>query len=118
MVTNKQRPRNGKRVDTMINALAHPRRRSVLEALSDLSDDPVDFETIVDRVQWLEATDESDANRRQIARSLHHVHLPKLADIGVIVYDSERRQITHQRTRVADVLAVASRAVAVERSPT
>ncbi len=100
----------------MVDALAHPRRRNVLEALSDLSADPVDFDTLVDRVSRLETGEgRTDPDRRQIATSLHHIHLPKLADIGVIVYDSRRRRVSHQRTRVADVLAVASRAVTVER---
>lgn len=36
-----------------------------------------------------------------IRTQLHHVHLPKMADLGVIAYDSDTRQIEPPRVLIA-----------------
>ncbi|WP_139246539.1 DUF7344 domain-containing protein [Halogranum amylolyticum] len=90
----------------MQEVLSDPRRRSILQELAALADEEVSFETLVDRVAKQEPVD-----RDRLASDLHHIHLPKLADLGVITYDAQSRNITHHTCRVADVLALASEAL-------
>ncbi|EJN58736.1 hypothetical protein HSB1_32140 [Halogranum salarium B-1] len=90
----------------MQDVLGDPRRRRVLRELADLPTEQVDFETLADRVAQTAPTD-----RERLASDLHHIHLPKLADLGVITYDAKHRTITHHTCRVADVLALASEAL-------
>jgi hypothetical protein len=97
---------NRDRIQRVRDVLGDPRRRSALQELSTLADDEVNFETLVDRLAAREAVD-----RDRLAGNLHHIHLPKLADLGVITYDAETREITHHTCRVADVLALASEAL-------
>jgi hypothetical protein len=97
---------NRDRIKRVQDVLGDPRRRSVLQELSALADEDVDFETLVDRVAQREP-----GERDRLASDLHHIHLPKLADLGVITYDAKRRDITHHTCRVADVLALASEAL-------
>jgi uncharacterized protein YqfB (UPF0267 family) len=97
---------NRNRVQRVQDVLGDPRRRSVLQELAALSTEEVSFETLADRVAQRDAMD-----RDRIVHDLHHIHLPKLADLGVITYDAENRHITHHTCRVADVLALASEAL-------
>lgn len=44
------------------------------------------------------AANEDDASQvEQVAVALHHVHLPKMAELGVLSYDPERHQIEPHR---------------------
>ena len=77
--------------DAVLDCLAHDRRRSALRslradqtstALADLADDVA--------LREREASDPapSDAAIERVAVSLHHAHLPKLADADLVQYDS------------------------------
>lgn len=94
------------RVQRVQEVLGNPQRRSVLQELASLAGDEVSFETLADRVAQREPLD-----RDRVASDLHHIHLPKLADLGVITYDVNSQRITHHTCRVADVLALASEAL-------
>lgn len=89
------------RVQHVRDVLGHPRRRGLLDELASLGSEHVRFETLVDRV-----VSRGPSDRDAVASDLHHVHLPKLAELGVISYDTERRHVTHHTCRVADVLAL------------
>ncbi|ELY53804.1 hypothetical protein C491_20886 [Natronococcus amylolyticus DSM 10524] len=77
--------------------LANRRRRLVLRRLAE-SDAPVSVDDLVDHVVLAEDGSESrsvasvgDAvigTRRRVRLSLHHVHLPKLAEANVVDVDS------------------------------
>lgn len=70
--------------------LADARRRAAIRSLAD-RDVPLELsalaEDVVDRSG--EAVEPTD-----VAVSLHHVHLPKLAECGVVEYDSESNRVT------------------------
>jgi predicted transcriptional regulator len=73
-------------VDDCFEAVADPRRRYVLDAMTD--GDPIPIPDLVDRVAaW------SSVNRDRTATSLRHVHLPKLAELGLVSRDEERDRI-------------------------
>lgn len=79
-------------VDRVFSSLAAQRRRLVLDYLLDAEAGRASFDELVDHV--VEADTRSPSpDREAIATSLHHTHLPKLADGGLIHYDSERGSI-------------------------
>ncbi|WP_135852655.1 winged helix-turn-helix domain-containing protein [Halorussus salinus] len=67
-------------VDDCFHVVADPRRRCVLDALAD--GDPRSVPALADRI-----ADRSSVDRDRAATSLRHVHLPKLAEYGVVVHD-------------------------------
>lgn len=79
-------------VDALFDVLSIERRRIVLEYLLR-QDGPVAVEELVDHIvaksQSLDDT-QSDDLRSQVSLSLHHVHLPKMADAGMAEYDRDR----------------------------
>ncbi|WP_254810536.1 DUF7344 domain-containing protein [Natronosalvus amylolyticus] len=76
--------------------LADPVRRYVLYYLSE-QETPVSFDRLTTRVAaW--RTDSTpdvvdDATLTEMRTALYHVHLPKLADLGVITYESNPGEI-------------------------
>ncbi|UPV74433.1 helix-turn-helix domain-containing protein [Halorussus limi] len=73
-------------VDDCFEAVADPRRRWVLDAVAD--GDPISVPDLADRV----AARSSVAYERA-ATSLRHVHLPKLAEFGMVAHDRERDRV-------------------------
>lgn len=73
------------------------KRRLVLDDLRDQTD-PVALEdlaaTVSKRDNSLDSSDEETV--QQVKARLHHVHLPKLADFGVLGYDAETQQVEPQ----------------------
>lgn len=76
--------------------LADPHRRAVLERL-DRTVDGLEIEALAARV----AAELSDApetvdddDRRRVLLALHHNHLPKLADHGLLEYDLDAGIVT------------------------
>jgi hypothetical protein len=54
---------------------------------------------------------------RDTATTLHHVHLPKLTSVGAIRYDaSQRRVVSVDRERVAELLELAGEEVSTVRA--
>lgn len=83
--------------DQLFDALADERRRAVLDALS-AAEQPVDVHRLAERVAARERRGDDagrpprDAVRRALV-SLHHAHLPKLADAGLVEYDADARVV-------------------------
>lgn len=77
----------------LLRAVANDRRRTTLSVLADAST-PIDARTVARRVASREAADTvaTVANDRiqDVHVSLHHVHLPALADVGLASYDPDR----------------------------
>ena len=74
--------------------LAADRRRIAIEVLAERSL-PVTLDDLVDGVLEREAGAESptDTQRSKVALSLHHIHLPAMADYDVVEYDYAERRI-------------------------
>lgn len=73
----------GRSLDAVFETLASERRRNALYVLYQ-SAGPLSVSTLAEEVAELEG---ADAER--VATALFHVHLPKLADIGVVEYDTD-----------------------------
>lgn len=87
--------------------LADRRRRRVVDALADLQP-PVSVERLAAAVADREPG-ETPASPDDVAVSLHHVHLPKLAAVDVVDYDPETTTVTGERTARLGPLAAAER---------
>lgn len=77
-------------LDTVFELLSDARRRYLLYYLYTINEDVAEFEAAVDGVYEYEAagTDTGDhATRENIKIELHHNHLPRLANAGVVDYD-------------------------------
>lgn len=81
----------GDNQDDLFAALSHTHRRVVLQYLRTTGT-PVSLDDIVTKLVAWEAdqssSNESAADRATFEVSLPHVHLPKLADAGLIEYDA------------------------------
>ncbi|WP_449289388.1 DUF7344 domain-containing protein [Natrinema versiforme] len=81
--------------------LSHQRRRAVLDLLlthdqlltvSDIRNE------IIEKEQDTEITEIPSEQVKQVHISLHHVHIPKLAEEGVISYDPNRNLVEPTET--------------------
>ena len=105
---------NHNSLDRLFEVLTEHRRRYVLYYL-DRTDDPV--VTVADLADqlctwerdWDDQTEQpSNKHQENIRIDLHHVHLPKLGDAGLIDYDA-RSQTLHSRLGESLVDAVQER---------
>lgn len=80
-------------LDSLFQCLAKWRRRIVLSHLLAIEDRPVTIDELVDAVSEAESYS-SSSDPESVAITLDHVHLPLLADTGVIEYDRERGIVT------------------------
>lgn len=92
--TPRERPEIGTAlsIDTVLELVANQRRRFALYAMIDSADDLVDFETLIEEVSTLEAARTHTAltheQYRDVAVDLYRWHLPVLADVGVVDFDT------------------------------
>lgn len=85
------------RLDDVMSALSAEQRRAVVRVLVRSDEAVLGFDTLVDRVagevQPAEVGSSARDHRRRVRTELHHVHLPKLAEYGMVVHDTERMQV-------------------------
>lgn len=77
-------------LDTVFDLLSNSRRRYLLYYLAEVDDDVVELSAAVGAVGEYEATEPDAGGRspREATRiALHHDHLPRLANAGVVDYD-------------------------------
>ncbi len=74
-------------VDDLLEVLARPRCREILEFLLDASDHEASFDACVEHVT------RTGDDPRPVAIQLHHADLPLMAEEGLLVYDSRRKRI-------------------------
>lgn len=84
--------------DSVCDAIADARRRAVCQYLAAADDGVVTLEEVTTHVDTEErADDDGQPTSRdcyhRTAAALHHVHLPRLADDGILEYSPERRLI-------------------------
>ncbi|PGF16743.1 hypothetical protein CP556_11855 [Natrinema sp. CBA1119] len=92
-------------IDSSFTALSDPSRRSLCRYAMRTETERVSSEELVDYV--VERAPEpvaADADRQTIALELHHVHLPKLANAGLIEYDRQNDVVHVDRATIADRL--------------
>lgn len=73
--------------------LAHERRRLVLRLLDDVST-PIATTELAELIVECEREDPTAEARRVVAVSLHHAHLPRLDDAGVVAYDPDEGAVS------------------------
>ena len=77
--------------DELFDALSHAHRRYAIYTLRAFG--PMAFDDLADVVTgWLYSRNGETAlrsDRRRVASSLHHVHIPKLLDTAVVTRDDE-----------------------------
>ena len=81
-------------LDELFEVLADGHRRRVLAYLADTDDGVAAFSELIEHVAG-DSTGES-TDKERVAVSLHHSHLPKLADASLVEYDP-RSQIVRYR---------------------
>ena len=74
--------------DVLFDALSNAHRRYVVAQLSR-HDGELRVDELAERLAAWEAERGEPAAPDRVASMLHHVHLPKLADIGLVEYDPE-----------------------------
>ena len=89
--------------------LAHPVRLSVVRHLLETDEPAVDTETLVEAVV---DDPKLDAERRSAAIALRHVHLTRMADLGVVAYDADDDRVQIDRTELTRALERARSTVA------
>jgi hypothetical protein len=80
--------------DALFDALADPTRRRVAQHLDDAGDATI--EELADVVVGWRLPRErviETAERERVATALHHSHLPKLADAGLLWYDGDGGEV-------------------------
>jgi len=73
--------------------LANDRRRHLLDILEGV-DATVRVRRLAERIGEREAAVDERVDVESVLLTLHHVHLPKLADADVVAYDPEDRTVT------------------------
>ena len=83
--------------DALFDVLSNPRRRFILTCLEEFST-PVPLRDVAHELAtWerdAEITEISADDVTSIRVSLYHVHIPKMADVGLVEYDEERDAVT------------------------
>ena len=78
--------------DGLLSAVAHEYRRATLELLQGASDETLAYDALVDgvadRVRDEDAARASDDHRRRVRIALHHTHLPKLEEAGMVDHEA------------------------------
>lgn len=83
-------------LDAIFDLLSHHRRRAILKlllthdralTLTDLRNE------ILETDQEVEITEIDGEQVKRVHASLHHTHVPKLAEAGIVVYDRDRHVV-------------------------
>lgn len=84
-------------LDSLFQCLVKRRHRIILSYLLTIEDRSVTIDELVDAVIEAESyssSPSSSTDPESVAITLDHVHLPLLADTGLIEYDRERGTVT------------------------
>jgi hypothetical protein len=103
---------DGSGVDTerAFELLAHSRRRELMRCLVETPDRTWHVASLASDVVSRGRTWAGSPEVRDIVVSLHHVHLPKLDDAGLIAYDPRSRTVSNvDREAIAAVFEAADR---------
>lgn len=95
--------------DTIHDLLSSGRRRHLISYLLERQDETVGVDEVIDWITREERPDPgSIGHRERVAIDLHHVHIPKLADAGVIEHDPVAETIRYDGPEALATLLAAS----------
>lgn len=101
----------------MIDALAHGRRRNVCEVLSAAGREFLSLEAMSERVAARrENRTDVPADAQTVKVELHHVHLPKLDEAGLLEYDHETNTVYYETDPVVEAIAGGDRPMKAARA--
>lgn len=85
-------------VAELVAVLSDRRRLSVVEYLDDGGDSMVGLDELADYLVEEERTPGKAAgeSRRDVAISLHHHHLPKMSDVGIVSYHRDSKTVRYR----------------------
>lgn len=83
-------------LDRLFSILANERRRRILLYLHGKDDDVATFMELIDYLMVCEAESVDDLEGDEVAMALYHAHFPKLADAGIIEYDTRSRTVRYR----------------------
>lgn len=88
----------GERLDRFYEALSNDLRREVLAILQERREEVLTLEELVDAVDGGEVSTDGGTGRpgNRVPISLHHHHLPKLDDAGIVSYDADERRVVYE----------------------
>lgn len=102
---------NDSGLDAILNLLAAGDRREIVHALVQQATGETTIDDLAERLAADGLVTENDSRRLSI--KLHHAHLPKLDDYGLVDYDRERGTVSYQSNeyveRVIDSLSESER---------
>ncbi|MUW13372.1 hypothetical protein GJ633_00915 [Halorubrum sp. CBA1125] len=83
--------------DTILELLSSPRRRTLLYNLKGQPTEEIQLDRLVEEVHDIDRSlpIRDGSPREQIRTELHHIHLPKLQEAGIIRYDAESETVRY-----------------------
>lgn len=90
---------NGPALDALFDALGHRHRRLVLAHLREEPRASIDAlaRRVVSEERGTPPEDVPPPDRRGVVVGLHHAHLPKLEDVGLIEYEGDGGDVTRSK---------------------
>lgn len=84
-------------LDTLLQLVADRHRRQAVQQLRHEATGRMTIDDLVDRLRTGgPVADDQTTPREQLAIQLHHAHLPKLADYGIVDFDPENGTVRYQ----------------------
>lgn len=97
---------NSETIYELFDIFDSPRRRCLWQYLMDTDEEEHSFEDLVDHLfpEESSADTESEECRRSIEACLHHIDLPKMADVGLVEYDPTSNTVRHSDSTMDDLI--------------
>lgn len=92
-------------VDEVLAALADSRRRRIVRTLRNSDDDVLTVDELESKITSKgEAVENTMGDQERVDVDLYHVHLPKLAEAGLVAFDTRNREVRYRSVDVAEEL--------------
>lgn len=84
-------------LDACLNLIADRDRRRLIQHLRQNGNEETAIDTLVDQLNGSAQAPAEDRppDRSQLTTQIHHIHLPKLAEYGVVEYEPERGTVRY-----------------------
>lgn len=99
----------------ILDALAHRRRRCVCEVLAAADRKFLPLSEVTEQVV-ASPEGRTDEATETVKIKLHHVHLPKLDEAGLLEYDHETNAVYYERDPVVEAIGDGARALEAARA--